>query len=281
VAVIMNVVAGTPAPLATLAPQTPPAVLAAVERALAKKPDERFADVPAFIEALTGRPLQTLNAGLPGNSSAAPSVPLSHEELMAATMAPPSSPSLSSGAPSGAPPIAITTPPAAPKKTSPLPWIAGLIVVAGIGATLALRGTSPPPPVVAKPAPAAPPPPSVAAPPAAEPQPQPEPAREQPASKVEKKAPARAHAEGPLPDDVRADLEGAEKALAAGDTREAKRLAQHSLQGQRTSRAFVILTRAACAEHDLTNARASLRNVAGAGRAAVIQACASAGLDLR
>jgi hypothetical protein len=141
--------------------------------------------------------------------------------------------------------------------------------------------------VVASPPPAAaPPPPSVAPPPAAAPQPQPEPAREEvvnPANEVEKKpaSPSRAHAEGPLPDDVRADLEGAEKALASGDTREAKRLAQHSLQGQRTSRAFVILTRSACAEHDLTNARASLRNVAGPGRAAVIQACASAGLDLR
>jgi serine/threonine-protein kinase len=92
---------------------------------------------------------------------------------------------------------------------------------------------------------------------------------------------ARSHSEAPLPDDVRADLDGAEAALARGDTREAKRLAQHSLLGRRTGRAFSILTRAACRDGDLANARAGLRNVSGADRASVVKACAAAGLDLR
>jgi hypothetical protein len=73
----------------------------------------------------------------------------------------------------------------------------------------------------------------------------------------------------------------ARAALERGDTREAKRLAQHSLLGKRTGRAFTILTRAACRESDLTNARAGLRNVPGADKAAVLKACAAAGLDLR
>jgi serine/threonine-protein kinase len=299
VAVIMNVVAGIPTPLATLAPSTPPSVIAAVERALAKKPDERFADVPAFIEALTGRPLQTLGAGLPGNPAPGAAAPLSQEELMAATMAPATAPpasrpppaALTGGAPTGAAPVVITSVPGA-KKTSPLVWVGALVLLGGIGAAFALHGGARPANPPPAPAVVAPPPPVTAPPPQALPPTPPPPAAEPvvPAAveksekleKAEKKdSGSRAHAEGPLPDDVRADLEGAERALASGDTREAKRLAQHSLQGQRTSRAFVILTRAACAEHDLTNARAGLRNVAAPARAGVIKACAAAGLDLR
>jgi serine/threonine-protein kinase len=292
VAVIMNVVAGTPAPLATLAPGTPPSVIAAVERALAKKPDDRFADVPAFIEALTGRPLQTLGAGLPGNPAPGAAAPLSQEELMAATMAPSTAPpasrpppsALTGGAPTGAAPVVITSVPGA-RRTSPLVWVGALVVLGGIGAAFALHGgarpaTPPAPPAAVTPPPAAPPP--------VTPPPEPAPAQPIAPAAIEKSEKAersdkkeRARAEGPLPEDVRADLEAAERALAGGDTREAKRLAQHSLQGQRTSRAFAILTRAACMEHDLTNARAGLGNVAGPARAAVVKACAAAGLDLR
>ncbi|HTA20638.1 MAG TPA: serine/threonine-protein kinase, partial [Polyangia bacterium] len=87
VAVIMNVVTGTPTPLATLVPGLAPRVTAAIERALAKKPDDRFADVATFIEALTGQPLQTLGGGAAVDGSA-PGSPLSQEELMAPTVAP-------------------------------------------------------------------------------------------------------------------------------------------------------------------------------------------------
>jgi serine/threonine-protein kinase len=215
---------------------------------------------------------------------------------MAATMAPPSaSPAaavaptaaLSSGAPTGAPPIAITAAPPA-KKTAPLVWLGALVVLGAVGAGVATRGggipaaappppTAPPPPVIAPPPPEAPPPPAAVKP------------------EVEKAAPANAEAAAPprkdhsaarshdeaLPNDVRSDLEAAEAALSRGDAREAKRLAQHSLLGQRTSRAFSILTRAACREGDLTNARAGLRNVGKGDRAAVLASCAANGLDLR
>jgi serine/threonine-protein kinase len=274
-------------------------VIAAVERALAKKPDDRFADVPAFIEALTGRPLQTLGAGLPGNPAPGAAAPLSQEELMAATMAPaPSSAapraaqvSAGGGAPTGAPPVVLTSAPPG-RKGSPLALIGVLVVLGGIGAAFALHGgarpASPPPaPAAVAPPPPAPPPAAVAPPPpVAEPEPPAEKTekseKSEPTARTEKKEPAaRAAAEAPMSADVRADLEAAERALAGGDTRDAKRLAQHSLQGQRTSRAFAILTRAACVERDLTNARANLRNVAGSSRAAVVKACAAAGLDLR
>jgi serine/threonine-protein kinase len=57
--VVFKVVYEAPQPLAQLAPDVPPTVVAAVERAMAKERAARFADVASFIEALTGRPLVT------------------------------------------------------------------------------------------------------------------------------------------------------------------------------------------------------------------------------
>ena len=305
VAVIMNVVTGTPTPLATLAPGAGPVVVAAVERALAKKPEDRFADVGAFIEALTGRPLQTLGGGGAPGEAVGPSSPLSQEELMAATMVPAGAPGASTGgAPTGAPPIAITKAPRLPQPKSPVPFVVAFVVLGVVAYAVAPRSRSsstPPPkaltalasalaradlaaksaaapaspkvPTVVPPAPVAVPPPEAVAPPVA--------VAPASAAKEAPRAPSHAHAEAALPEDVRVDLEGAEAALGRGDTRAAKRLAQHSLLGKRTSRAFVLLTRAACRDGDLTNARASLRNVASGDRAAVLDACAAAGLDLR
>ncbi|MGZ3428579.1 MAG: serine/threonine-protein kinase, partial [Polyangia bacterium] len=59
--VVFKVVYEMPPPLIEAEPQTPPNVVAAVEQALAKDPNARFTDVAAFINALTGRPLQTLD----------------------------------------------------------------------------------------------------------------------------------------------------------------------------------------------------------------------------
>ncbi len=57
-----------PAPtVASLAPAVPAAAAAAVDRALAKKPEERWPDVAAFVEALTGSPLATGRAPIPTN----------------------------------------------------------------------------------------------------------------------------------------------------------------------------------------------------------------------
>jgi hypothetical protein len=288
VAVIMNVIAGTPTPLPTLVPGLAPSVVAAIERALAKKPDERFPDVATFIEALTGKPLQTLGGG---ETAAAPAIssrpPLSREELMAETMAPAAPGAADTGgAPKGASPVAV------PKGTwqlkSPVPFIAAFMVLGAAAYVVSTKLTSAG--LVKKPAVAT----SPAAPPAAAPllpPPAPVTPRErlaEPSALVPEAPRLRSHPHVELanedeaaPDDVRADLEGAEAALARGDTREAKRLAQHSLLGMRTSHAFSIVTRAACRDRDLTNARAGLRNVSASDRPAVLKACAATGLDLK
>jgi len=58
--VVYKVVYESPAPLATLAPGLPPRLVQAVDRALAKKQDERTRDVAAFIEQLAGMSISTL-----------------------------------------------------------------------------------------------------------------------------------------------------------------------------------------------------------------------------
>ncbi|SEU23483.1 serine/threonine-protein kinase [Stigmatella erecta] len=56
--IIYRVVNEPPEPLAQLCPQLPPQAAAAVERALAKSPQDRQPDVATFIAELTGTPLQ-------------------------------------------------------------------------------------------------------------------------------------------------------------------------------------------------------------------------------
>ncbi|MFY0568859.1 serine/threonine-protein kinase [Archangium lansingense] len=77
VQVVFRIVHGQPDPLASLCPDLPSRVLGAVEKALAKSPQERFPDVGSFIAELTGSPLQSLaGAAVPSfSSSRAASVP--------------------------------------------------------------------------------------------------------------------------------------------------------------------------------------------------------------
>ncbi|AKF79612.1 serine/threonine protein kinase [Myxococcus fulvus 124B02] len=56
---IYRIVYDPPEPLLDVAPQTPVHVVRAIEQALAKRPEDRFPDVSAFIAALTGTPLRT------------------------------------------------------------------------------------------------------------------------------------------------------------------------------------------------------------------------------
>jgi hypothetical protein len=83
-----------------------------------------------------------------------------------------------------------------------------------------------------------------------------------------------------LPESVTAELNAAEKALAAKDLAEAIRRARHSLYGQKSSRASAILTRAFCMQGDLGAAKAELAHLRGAERARVIRACRAVGMDL-
>ncbi|REG35836.1 serine/threonine-protein kinase [Archangium gephyra] len=77
VQVVFRIVHGQPEPLASLCPDLPSRVLGAVEKALAKSPQDRYPDVSSFVAELTGSPLQSL-AGAPVpsfSSSRAASVP--------------------------------------------------------------------------------------------------------------------------------------------------------------------------------------------------------------
>ena len=84
-----------------------------------------------------------------------------------------------------------------------------------------------------------------------------------------------------LPAEVVAELAEAEALLSAGQPKEAARKARHSLFGAASSRAYNILTRAACSEGDLTNARATFQNVALGERRTLLAACLESGVDLR
>ncbi|MFP2961710.1 serine/threonine-protein kinase, partial [Myxococcus sp. 1LA] len=57
---IYRIVYDPPEPLEALVPGLPDHVIAAVEKSLEKRPEDRFAEVGGFIAALTGRALQTM-----------------------------------------------------------------------------------------------------------------------------------------------------------------------------------------------------------------------------
>nr|BDT37222.1 serine/threonine protein kinase [Myxococcus sp. MH1] len=68
---IFRVVYEPPPPLAPLCPEAPPHAIAAVDKALAKRAQDRFQDVASFVEALTGSPLHTLSSAT-GSHAALP-----------------------------------------------------------------------------------------------------------------------------------------------------------------------------------------------------------------
>ena len=71
-AVIYAIVHGPHVPLAAVSAGVPRRVAAAVDRALAKRADDRFPDIGAFVEGATGRPLETLRGVEAGGGAPAP-----------------------------------------------------------------------------------------------------------------------------------------------------------------------------------------------------------------
>jgi serine/threonine-protein kinase len=69
--VVFKVVYEQPVPLAERVPAVPPAIAAAVTRAMAKPSDERFATVTAFAEAITGQPLTLTRGQVPAPAGGA------------------------------------------------------------------------------------------------------------------------------------------------------------------------------------------------------------------
>ncbi|MDX2023310.1 MAG: serine/threonine-protein kinase [Deltaproteobacteria bacterium] len=277
--VMVQVMQGQPTPLQQVMPSLPASVVAAVEAALQKDLAKRCPNVAAFVQALTGRPLDARTGPVP----AAPGFAVG--DALAATLPPEAAAGLSAVAHTQAP-RAPAAPTAKVKRTGPgvlLALVGACALTAG--AFFFLKGSvhAPPAPVdpttVAAPPPAATPPapapvaplapaPAVVAPAFSKPPPAATGSSSRPGREV-------------VPPEVAAELAEAEALLAAGQTKEAARKAKHSLFGAKTSRAYKVLTRAACAEGDLTNARAAFLNVARAERKSVVAACLKSGLDLQ
>lgn len=296
--VVFKVVYDAQAPLATLEPSLPKNVADAVEQALAKDANQRFSDVGAFINALTGRPLQTLDRARAGNpapfaasgSAGSWDVPAGGSPFAAtaAAVSPPSTGARGEMVPS----IPPTTAPAARvsdgKKAA---FIAGALLAAIAGTVGVIKMTAKPP----TPPPAAPPvaatttlppkletapppvtPPTVTAPP---PPGSGEPAKP-PVELRAAKVPVAAAKKETLPPEVAGELDAAEQAIDS-DPSEAIRRARHTLSTAKSSRAFGIIARAYCKQGDLGNAKAAMHSVGGADRPRVLKYCKAAGTDLQ
>jgi len=276
--------------LAHIVPTASPRVVAAVDRALAKKAADRFADMAAFVEALTGRPLMTM-AGKKVAAVAEQASGVALDPTVAPAAAPSAALTATGVAPAGS--SGSIEPSVAAKGRRGL-WmlLAGVAVIAAAAAALVMRPQRPADPRPSDPSPSATGPGTVAKP--AEPARTatadtgpavPEPAG-QAAVQAEEKRPGKvarpksASREEPLPASVAAELDAAERALAAKDLGEAIRRARHSLYEKKTSRASAVLTRAYCLQGDLGAAKAELGHVAASERARVIKSCRAAGMEL-
>jgi serine/threonine-protein kinase len=245
----------------------------------------------AFVQALTGRPLDTLGqAPAPAPAPAPPpSRPLSAEEILGATQA--SQPGMAS---EGPPPITVTAtthrpgdPPAGQPAPARRAWwplaLGGGVVLAVLAGGLLLgrggggvgerRAAGPAPRIPAVPVEAKP-----AMPPA------PKPAEEHP---PQPPTPAAADddaaAEPALPREAAEHLREGERLLEQGDASAAIRRAHQSFYIRKSNRGWALLTRAFCRKGDLENARASFRNIRPRSpeRTRALRACRAADIDLR
>jgi len=278
---VIHAIVYSPTPsLAEVAKDVPPAVIAAIERALDKDRAARFPDVGSFVKAVTSRSLATA----PGTET-----------------------------------VTRPQPPAAPEPAAPTERIARktkspmMPVVAAVGVAVVVsvafvvwknnyanpdpyaETTTSAPTTTATPTTTADAPkvvaPKQAEPQADEPKAEPQAATDEEAKVAEKEAkqarpakeskePKQAKEATLVPEAAR-DLEDAQAALDAGKHGEAIRLAQHSLFAQKTSRAHALIARARCAQGDLGNARAALAQVAARDRSSVVRACGKLGVDLK
>jgi len=272
-AAVIHAIVYTPTPpLATLAKETPPAIVAAVERAMEKNRDARFPDVNSFVKAVTSRSLATA----PGTEQVQPRQP-----TVAATER------------------------VERERSSVRSYfiMIGVAVVAVVGfmlyrgslekqreKALEAAATTPAPAVPVAPVPV--PVPStntktVVEPPAKKETETPTPAEPDATTRtMGAKAPSPKRADGAkakdaaLAPEAARDLDEAEAALEAGKAADALRLAQHSLYTQKSSRAYALIVRARCAQGDLGNAKAALAQVSARDRSSVVRACGKLGIEL-
>ena len=263
-AVIHAIVYAPTPPLAPLAKDLPPAIVAAIERAMEKNRDARFPDVNSFVKAVTSRSLATA----PGTQqvSARPATIAATERI---SREPSRTPVYVTFAIGVVVALAFTIWKVMPRE----PEEAALPQQPPSTSTTIAKAEPPPPP---------PPPPKADTPTAED-----EPSEPKPAQTQARKAEGAKAGEGAkakelaLPPEAARDLDEAEAALGAGKPADAVRLAQHSLYAQKSSRAYAVIARARCAQGDLGNAKAALAQVAARDRSPVVRACGKLGVELR
>jgi serine/threonine-protein kinase len=272
----------------TLPASTPTHVVAAIARAMAKVQDQRFPNVGAFIEALTGQALAPVKpASLP------PASRNTEREAFDQTVG-----SGDHGPPArgSAPTIDSQSKPLQPKRPKRRVWpfvVAGVALVAG-GAVIAMsRGNDAPPmTVVPPPVTAVSPDAAIAMTPAIDAPPAPVDAspRAKPPATAKKSidaAVATADDDEPGDEDTMKRLADADHALTAGDYVHAEQLANSVINGETSraaqkGRAHVVHGIVECAFHnDRGLALADLRAVIGPKqRHRLLQGCAAVGMQL-
>jgi serine/threonine protein kinase len=296
-AALFKVVYTEPRPLKELAPALPSHAIAAIERGMAKKREERFADVMTFVQALSGE-LDFTHLGRPGT----PTIPVGKPVAIGDRPG-----QVPMGTPGASLPAAT---PSAPQRHGPL-WIGlGLAGALAIGGLAFVFGRSQPPPLPPRSLPAVQPP-AVALPPAppstgtlppppnpspgnpvppVAPPPDPQPGPPAPDAtppkpaiatpdKPNKSATSHPARSNELPE-VAAKLDEAEQLFHAGRYLDAVRRAQQSQPLQKTPRAGRIILRSYCAMKDIGGARSALYGVAPKERAELVRECRQLGVDL-
>ncbi|MBI4508989.1 MAG: hypothetical protein HY698_05105 [Deltaproteobacteria bacterium] len=286
--VIFKVVYEKPRALAELVPSLPSPVVAAVEKAMEKDPAARFPDVGCFVGELGGR----TSPASEQDASRTPS--LGATQLGWSAHAGGMVPSASGG----------TTAESPRRETRGLRVgiLAGAIALAGAGVFVAVRsvrspdkplpGSGPsdnvstsaevqrakavetlPPPASTSPLSTG----SLSAPAAPSTRPtNPEPTGPKPTPRADSpsgpRPPPKDQGEELSPELAR-NLEEAERALAQGNSRGAKVLARKVLNYRMSPRAFALLVRIACKEHDLQGARVALFKVGKRERKHLSRTC--------
>ncbi|GMU10438.1 serine/threonine-protein kinase [Corallococcus caeni] len=307
---IYQIVHLEPPPLLSLAPGTPPHVVAAITRAMAKKPEDRYPDVGSFILELTGSPLQTLaeakhertRPSAPTSPPPASRPPDQEEHIPTVGMRPHAGREAS---PTGPQTASLPAQPLSrPRPKWPVAVAVGLAVIIAFAVAFFWKGAATPPPTVVAANPPAPTAPVAAAPvaavtppveqkppvvePAAQP-PRPTAPEEKrpsveptdpPAVTTRPKAPRGGGVPESMPDSVREDLASAQKALDASNSSEALRHIRRSQRTKITGLSFSLLTRVYCHQHDLANARAQWTRVPATERPRVRQYCSQYDIDL-
>jgi serine/threonine protein kinase len=285
---------GPPAPEATPAP---PAQGPLSEQSIA------FGSTLAAFRAAEQPPVQaspSVSASRPPTDLEAPAA------VPAPTAQPPASPA-AVPAPAAQPPAfpaPVAPPPPAPVPTAqPGARSKSIFVVAAIGAVVllvigifvggrVLTPAAPTPPTGNPPVAVVEPPPSSAPEMGAQPPPAPPPViPDTPAVKPEApppsippsntaaenksspRPPPRQGKSEAIPEEVRKELEEAERALASGDLDRAIRIAQRTHSTRETEASFFLIGRAYCQRRDLSNARAQWRNLSSQGKTRLREYC--------